>query len=118
MADETDRLGRLEREVAILRAEFARLREHIGGLPPVESPRRAVSSAPPSPSTPPPLSTPLRPASPLASSTAEADQPSTAHQPPDASGVPLRQTGPSVEQIVGRYGTIAVATVTVLVAVG
>lgn len=97
--NESDRLARLEREMTILRSEFARLREHIGGLPPVDRP---VGAAPPPP--------PPRPAPPPPSAAPQSSAPPFQVSP--------RRPGPSVEQLIGRYGTIAVATVTVLVAVG
>jgi hypothetical protein len=91
---DAERLARLEREVAILRAEFARLRDHVGA--PAASPR-AEYKAPPSPPD-------SAPQAPRAASPA----------PPIFSEAPRR----SFEEIIGRYGTIAVATLLALIMVG
>src|SRR5438105_4314993 len=101
-ASEADRLARLEREMAILRTEFARLRDHVGA--PAREPGTAPPPAPRPPSPPqsgvPTTSAPL--------------------PPPPRSPKVVRppRTGPSAEELIGRYGTIAVATITILVGVG
>ena len=102
-AGDSDRLARLEREVAILRAEFAKLRERMrapASAPPADSPRnvRFATTADTGPASEPPVAaaTPRRRPTPIPSA-----------NPPH-----------SFEQAVGRYGTIAVATITVLVGVG
>ena len=100
-ANDSERLVRLEREMAILRAEFAKLREHVrapASPRPVDQPR----AAPVAPDTAPHGPAPVTPAMPL-------PQPTPIASPPRTH---------SFEQIIGRYGTIAVATITVLVGVG
>ena len=100
--DLTDRLARLEREMAILRAEFARLREHTGA--PVR-PATARQPETPPPESPRPAPRP-RPEPPKTDATG---------RPPMSSSKEPRRT---LEEMIGRYATIATATVTVLVGVG
>lgn len=92
---ESDRLARLEREIEILRVEFARLREQIGVT--------AASAPPPRAKSPPPGSGPP-----------PAESPRTFAKPIALESEPRR----SVEEIIGRYGTMAIATVLVLFGVG
>ena len=99
-ATESDRLARLEREMAILRGEFAWLRQHLG-VPPRREDAPPARSAAPSP-----------PPGPAAPGT---DLPKPA--PPPFVAAPPRK-GPSFEELIGRYGTIAIATITVMVGVG
>ena len=99
-AGESDRLARLEREMAILRAEFAWLREHVG-VPP----RR--DDVPPARSAP--ASQPPRPDAPRSDAPKPASAPFVARPP---------RHGPSFEELIGRYGTMAVATITILAGVG
>jgi hypothetical protein len=94
--NESERLARLEREIVILRTDLARMREYVG------APAGEGRSADPSPSRPVvelPIDPPPRPKS-------------------FELFPPRGAAGPSVEELIGRYGTIAVATVTVLIGVG
>jgi uncharacterized membrane protein len=99
-ASDSDRITRLEREIAILRAEFAKLREQLrasGASRPAEAPRPASSEPP-------------RPTPPRVQVISTAPRRSPSFSPPKD-----RQ---SFEEVIGRYGTIVVATITVLVGVG
>jgi len=95
-ANESDRLASLERELALLRSEVADLRDHAR------------------PSTTPPAAQ-VVPAA-LAAAAAAALPPR--EMKPVASAVAPPRQGRSVEELIGRYGTIAVATITVLVGAG
>ncbi|HET9425546.1 MAG TPA: DUF2339 domain-containing protein, partial [Gemmatimonadaceae bacterium] len=94
---DAERLDRLEREIAILRAEFARLREHVGA--PASTPPRSWYKAPPPP--------------PAAESRA-ADARASAPTPPPRVE-PTREPGRSFEEIIGSAGMTAVALVMVLI---
>ena len=100
---ESERLARLEREMAILRTEFARLRVHVG----------APASAPRPAQTPPPGPAPRDWSTAPTGTESAPPRPRPATEP-SAPPKPRR----SFEDIIGRYATIAVATVTVLVGVG
>ena len=97
------RLARLEREMGILRVELARLRERVGAP-------ASASSAVPTPATRPESAPRAESAAPNRGTT---DAPRRVSVLPAAS-----QPGRSVEELVGRYATIATATITVLVGVG
>src|SRR5260370_33558131 len=99
-AGESDRLARLEREMAILRAEFAKLREHV------RAPHAAEAPPPPRSSPPPKVPNPGPPSF-------GAPSPASA---PFVDPHPHRAR--SFEELIGRYGTIAAAPVTVRVAAG
>jgi uncharacterized membrane protein len=101
---ESERIARLEREMAILRAEFARLREHVGvpaaARPEVEPPppsRQANSAAPPPP---------------------EGDAAGPRRSSKLAPSSIISDRRPSLEDVIGRYATIGVAAVLVLIGVG
>lgn len=109
--DEAERLGRLEREMSILREELARLGEAIGAREkPAETverppaPADAIPTVTSRPSTPDPIASAFRREIVL----------------PPMEPVPREDSEPrrSIEEMVGRYGTIAVATLTVLIGVG
>ncbi|MEO5567440.1 MAG: DUF2339 domain-containing protein [Gemmatimonadaceae bacterium] len=97
---ESERLARLEREIAILRTEFARLRDHVGA--PASAPRPEYKTAPPPP----------RPAQ-----ASPVEEPVRRPPPPR----PVEDASPTrapLEEVVGRYLMIAVATLMVLFGVG
>ena len=102
-AEHARRLAHLEREMEFLRAEFARLREHVGasGMPPRLA--DAPAAPPPLPPAPPAFPDALKAASPVRKPVLRVDTP-----PPSR----------SFEELIGRYATVAVGTITVLVGVG
>jgi hypothetical protein len=112
-----DRLDRLEREMAILRAEFAKLRERLGAREGVREPeeRRTHQPPPPPRDFPPPPPRDFPPPPPR-------DAPPPRPKPePDLiadmlSSIP-RPRG-SIEDIIGRYGFMAVAMLLILVGLG
>lgn len=91
---DAERLARLEREVAILRAEFARLRDHVGA--PAAAPRPEYKAPPPP----------------------RASEPETAWSAPSPDPLIPETPRRSLEEVIGRYGTIAVATLLALITVG
>jgi len=109
---DSERLQRLEREVTELRQEVARLQERVGSTGP-ERPAPARTAPAPVASVAPTSNAPapVTPAPPPPSPVLER-RPAPRHAP-----LPAR-LGRSLEELVGRYGTIGVATITLLVGVG
>src|SRR3954468_9694930 len=87
---DSERLDRLEREVAILRTEFARMRERLGvaDAQPTSRPH-----APPAPASKP-------------------------FVPPPGPRAAAPSQGMKIEEMIGRYATVVGATITILAAVG